>query len=287
MFQYALFYALRKKYPNNEIKMDINNMHGGNNDHNGFELSTVFGIPKEECSHRMALILSDYCPKRQKKYWLMDKLFSARRYVFGMKESFLQQDDPTCFYEEIFNLSEIQSYMLEGSWVNVRYFQEYYEEIKQIFSFPEIQGEDNLNYAEEIRNSNSVSVHIRRTDYKNSGMINLLPEFYKRAKQIVEEKVQNPRYFIFSDDPEDISDYLSLFDDYVLISGNSGKESYRDMQLMSLCRHNIIPNSTFSFWGAFLNKNPDKIVIAPDRAHLKFRNPFACPEWMIIPYSDE
>ena len=282
MFQYAFYYALKQKYKNNTVQMDIFNIYGGNI-HNGFELNSVFKIKTDECSLRNAMILSDYCPKHTHKYWLINKFYGLRRYLLGIKDSFITQDDPTCYYDEVFHLSELKSYLFRGNWVNVKYFQDYSDEIATIFTFPELQGEKNLHYAEEMQNSNSVAVHIRRTDYKNSGMINLFPEYYKRAKQIIEEKVQNPKYYIFSDDLEDISDYLVFFDDFTLVSGNTGKESFRDMQLMSLCKHNIIPNSTFSFWGAFLNKNPDKIVIAPDKAHVKFRNPFACPEWTIIP----
>ena len=116
-----------------------------------------------------------------------------------------------------------------------------------------------MKYVYEIENSNSVSVHIRKGDYINSKMINLTIDYYKIAKSIIESKINNPKYLIFTDDKEAISDYLKIFgNSLVIVEGNQGNKNYRDMQLMSMCKHNIIANSTFSFWGAYLNKNSKK-----------------------------
>lgn len=284
MFQYAFYIAMKHTYPNNLVKMDIFNIYGGYI-HNGFELNRVFGIETNECSKREALILSDYCPRQEKKYRIANLFYGFRRYVFGIKDSYITQDDPTCYYSEVFNLSELKSYILKGNWVNEKYFSAYREELLSDFKFPEITESANVNYVKQINNSNSVSVHIRKGDYINSGMLNLTIEYYDMAKKIIEERIENPEYFIFTDDKNAISEYLKLFDHYTVIEGNKGEQSFRDMQLMSLCKHNIIPNSTFSFWGAYLNKNPDKIVVAPDRAKSDFKNPFACKGWNIIPYN--
>ncbi|MDO4308169.1 MAG: alpha-1,2-fucosyltransferase [Eubacteriales bacterium] len=284
MFQYAFYKALKVAYPNNNIKMDIFHIYGGHI-HNGFELNSVFGIPIDECDHRTALLLSDYCPYQEKRYWFMNKMYGIRRYLFGLKESFITQDDPTCYYDEVFHLSELKSYILKGNWVNEKYFANCREELIKDFTFPEIVYGANKHYKEEILKSNSISVHIRKGDYINSGMINLPVEYYKQAKKIIEEKVSTPKYFIFTDDKHAISEYLEVFKEYIIVEGNSGNQSYRDMQLMSLCKHNIIPNSTFSFWGAYLNSNPNKIVIAPNKSKLDFRHPFALKEWTTIPFN--
>ena len=76
--------------------------------------------------------------------------------------------------------------------------------------------------------------------------------------------MKNPYFFIFSNDIEWCQENIKLENSYY-VDWNTGENSYKDMQLMSLCKHNIIPNSTFSWWGAWLNKNPNKIVIAPEK----------------------
>lgn len=284
MFQYAFYISLKHHYPNNNVKMDIFNIYGGHI-HNGFELSRVFGIDADECSKRETLILADYCPRQEYKYRLANVFYGFRRYVCGVKDSFITQDDPTCYYKGVYDLSELKSYIFKGNWVNEKYFDAVKEEVISAFSFPEITDDSNLFYKKRIESCESVSVHIRRGDYINSGMLNLPIEYYSRAKEIIENKISKPHYYIFTDDKDGIAEYLNLFNEnYTIVVGNKKENSFRDMQLMSLCKHNIIPNSTFSFWGAYLNKNPNKIVIAPNKAKYDFKNPFACNDWMVIPY---
>ena len=115
----------------------------------------------------------------------------------------------------------------------------------------------------------SVSLHIRRGDY-------LLPEnrelfggictldYYRRAIDYILDKVKNPFFFIFSNDIVWVKENMNISNS-LFITWNSGKDSWQDMFLMSKCKHNIIANSTFSWWGAWLNKNPQKIVISPSR----------------------
>lgn len=285
MFQYAFYKSLQFKYPNNIIKMDVFHIYGGHI-HNGFELNSIFGITINECSKRTALLLSDYFPVYEKKYRILNRLQGVRRYFFGVKESFISQDDPTCYYDEVYHLSQLKSYIFRGNWVNEKYLSGLRDQLLMDFKFPEITEKSNIDYTYEMKKSNSVSVHIRKGDYLNSGMINLPLAYYKLAKRVIEASVSNPKYFIFTDDKDAIKDFLKIFENsFVIVEGNIGDKSYRDMQLMSLCKHNIIANSTFSFWGAYLNKNSKKIVIAPDKAKSDFKNPFAMSDWIILPYS--
>jgi len=116
-----------------------------------------------------------------------------------------------------------------------------------------------------IQNSNSVSLHIRRGDKTNSKLhINLDLSYYLEAIKIISDKVPNLFLFIFSDDLKWVNENLvNLPFRLEIIDWNRGSESYLDMHLMSLCKHNIIASSTFSWWAAYLNSNPNKIVIAP------------------------
>ena len=166
-----------------------------------------------------------------------------------------------------FNQQLRKTCLVEGSWQDERYFISSEKEVRDAFKFSELKDIRNIEIAKEMRNTNSVAIHIRKGDGYGSWNIfsNTCPKsYYQAAVDYIKSKVKEPRYFVFSDSPEVVADYLDI-DDYVLINWNPsvGKGNYVDMQLMSLAKYNIIANSTYSWWGAWLNQYPDKIVIAP------------------------
>lgn len=109
---------------------------------------------------------------------------------------------------------------------------------------------------------NSVSLHIRRGDYVQNPDHHLVDlNFYYKAVEYIKSKVENPLFCIFSDDINWVTEHLHI-DSSIYIS-NPNIQDYEELILMSSCTHNIIANSTFSWWGAYLNKNPDKIIVAP------------------------
>ena len=90
--------------------------------------------------------------------------------------------------------------------------------------------------------------------------------YYKIAIQEIQVRVKNPKFFVFTDDADWVKDEFSkILKKYQLVDWNLGSDSWQDMALMSNCKHNIIANSSFSWWGAWLNKNDKKIVIAPEK----------------------
>lgn len=281
MFQYAFFYSLKKKYPSSYIKMDINYIYGPAM-HNGFELDSVFGIKREECAHAEALILADYFPHHFKRYIPINFCHRVRRILCGVKKTFIVQEDATVFYPEVYQLNPLYSYMFRGNWINEKYFDAYKDELLHIFTFPPFDDEQNQIYQNKIEESESVSIHIRRGDYLQSPLYTLGSRYIQTAVQTINQQVSAPKYFVFTDDAEYVSKHFSFINHMTIIDGNKGKNSFRDMQLMSLCKHNIIANSTFSFWGAYLNQNKDKIVIAPQKAADKLTNSFACDSWIKI-----
>ncbi|MEI6528810.1 MAG: alpha-1,2-fucosyltransferase [Candidatus Falkowbacteria bacterium] len=121
----------------------------------------------------------------------------------------------------------------------------------------------------EISTTNSVSLHIRRGDYVSDpntkaahytyGM-----EYYSSAIKLIDSKLDNPVYFIFSDDIAWVKENLKISSSVIFVSAPSTHD-YEELMLMSKCKNNIIANSSFSFWGAWLNQNSNKIVIAPKR----------------------
>lgn len=282
MFQYAFYTAMKKKYPDNHVMADICNFYGSVNNHNGYELEKVFGIKMPVCDERTASALADYTPHSSHK--VLNRLYQARRILFGNKESFITQDDPTVYYPEVFVLNRMKSYMLRGNWINEKYFEDFEKELKEGFSFVAIEDDKNKQIGEKIKSCNSVSVHVRRGDYLNTNMRQANLDYYKEALSMIEEKVENPMYFLFSDDSDYIAREFSFLpqEKYEIIDWNRGADSFRDMQLMSMCRHNIAANSTFSFWGAYLNSNEERIIIAPKVAAEAYRNPFACKSWTLI-----
>lgn len=170
------------------------------------------------------------------------------------------------YYNE--SIDKIGKYCyINGYWQSYRYFQHIDKIIHDEFKFPEIVDIVNSEEFIKINKENSISLHIRRSDFVNNkhhdihGTCSI--EYYRKAVEYVATKISSPFFFIFSDDMEWARANLNLNFPCEFVSGNIGKQSYIDMQLMSHCKHNIIANSSFSWWGAWLNPNPNKIVVAP------------------------
>lgn len=280
MFEYAFYEMLKLKYPDTQIKLDI--MHTWGYAHNGYELKRIFGCEGEDCTLDELRKLSDFYPKDGACYRLGEFLFKVRRKLLGDKKTCIKQQDFTVYDEKFYHLNPKDSYYFWGVFANYHYWSGKETHIKQVFSFPEITEERNLLWRKKIEETNSVSIHIRHGDYKAWGVEILSEEYYRDAMAILEKKVGHCQFFVFTDDPEYVRTTYADKENLVVVEGNSGADSYRDMQLMSCCKHNIIANSTFSFWGAFLNNNPDKIVIASKKPYTGCKLPFACDDWILL-----
>ena len=156
---------------------------------------------------------------------------------------------------------------LLGYFQTEKYFSSREEIIREAFRFKQPLVGKNRELAEKINSCNAVSVHIRRGDYiTNKNCANtyrlLTLDYYKKAVDRICRQVESPVFFIFSDEPERAKIEIDL-PQAVCIDWNKGADSYIDLQLMTYCRHHIIANSSFSWWGAWLNRHADKIVIAP------------------------
>lgn len=162
-------------------------------------------------------------------------------------------------------------YYLEWFWQSEKYFIDIAPIIRKEFTLEQpITDPKNVDIMEKIHNSNAISLHVRRTDYMWSDFSWVATiEYYNRAIQYIQQKVINPTFFIFSDDPVWTKENIMTNHESYFIDWNTKENSYKDMQLMSLCKHNIIANSSFSWRWARLNNNADKIVIAPAKWHQK------------------
>ena len=191
-------------------------------------------------------------------------------------------------YDSIVPLKSDRYVYLRGLFQNERYFSKYRKEILRAFRFKENMSDKNKQLVKSIQNSNSVAVHIRRGDYTapNAEQHVLSPHYYKVAADYIAKRVKNPHFYIFSDDMKWVKKNIKLEYPHTFIEHNKGDFSYNDMRLMSLCKHNIIANSSFSWWGAWLNKNPDKIVITPDvwlKEDKNFINNIVPQNWIRLP----
>jgi hypothetical protein len=180
--------------------------------------------------------------------------------------------------ERIFSLSKDKAYELVGTWHNFNY-DCIRNELLEELHFPVVdkQNEIKLN---KMNTTDSVSIHVRRGDYVNLGLDFVGIDYYRKAIEIIKTRIEDPVFFVFSD--ENVEEMFSNEKEkFFYIKGNTGKMAYIDMQLMSCCKHNIIANSTFSYWGAWLNANQDKIVIRP-QMQTKERKTWKVDGWIEI-----
>lgn len=155
-----------------------------------------------------------------------------------------------------------------GDWQRASYFHDVDVDLKLK---DEYVTDEMRTMAEEISQCNSVAVHVRRTDYAVYDWI-LDPSYYVRSYQRIEQLINDPRYYIFSDDPEWCMDNLPAGEIVHM-------DELEDFWLMSKCKHQIIANSTYSFWAAFLNENPSKVVIYPKNWNIAINHPVDCLPW--------
>lgn len=155
----------------------------------------------------------------------------------------------------------------DGYWQTEKYFSPIRETIIQDFMPRNPIGEQALAIAKQIEETNSVSIHIRHGDYLNNPHV--LKEFgvcsidyYKNAIESIMKKYPDAKFFAFSDDISWVRENFATYENFTYVSSPAISDS-EEITLMSKCKHNIIANSSFSWWGAWLNQNPSKTVIAP------------------------
>ncbi len=256
MFQYATGLAYSLEY-NKKLYV-----HG-----NTFNLTNAFDIQLNVPEHEDVPVYQNLIAQKQKTHG-----------------RYLVDNDEGTFYD-----NDTYTY-LKGIFQNEKYFKKYRKEILKAFQFKNGLSDRNKKLIKQMQAQNSVAVHIRRGDYLLPGSIQyVLPlYYYKTATDYIAKRVQNPHFYIFSNDMSWVKKNLKLPYPHTFVEHNQGQFSYNDMRLMSVCKHNIIANSTFSWWGAWLNENPNKIVIAPDiwlKNKPNFVNQVVSEDWIKMPTS--
>lgn len=159
---------------------------------------------------------------------------------------------------------------LDGYWPSERYFADVEEEIRRDFTVRPAPDPPNRECARSIVSAESVALHVRRGDYVSKPVTGsyhgVIPtDYYREAVARMKGLVKNPQFFAFSDDPEWVRRNLDVDAPVTFLEHNPPGKGYEDLRLMSLCKHHIIANSTFSWWGAWLARNPGKVVFSPDQ----------------------
>lgn len=259
MFQYAFYIALKRRYPKEEVKIDLNSFRGYTS-HNGFEVERVFRLsPALRASKKDILRLT--WPYFHYRIWQI-----ASR-ILPHRSSMCVEPQNMEFCQNAITLRNTDTYY-DGYWQDQRYFVDAIEEVRKTFTFPQFSNQRNTAIAQIISTTNSVALHIRRGDYlkhkKYEGTCSI--DYYARAIEKISVLHDIDEYFVFCNDFEWYNDNIAPLlagIKVTYINWNKHSESFRDMQLMSMCRHLIIANSTFSWWAAMLHKDSDGSIIAP------------------------
>lgn len=256
LFQYSLgrHLAIKNK---TELKLDIS----------GFEI-----YKKHKYSLNHFNIIENFASadeiRRYKKF--NDQTIKGKFYnlIESLKppklRTYIKEPYPYGFFPEI--LSSGDNIYLDGYWQSEKYFKAVEPIMRREFTVKE--AFDSYLFR-AITDSNSVSLHVRRTDYVTNSRAYKIHgtcsvDYYERAANKIKKTVSQPHFFIFSDDIDWAKNNLKLKASITFVE-HGPEKNYEDLILMSKCKHNIIANSSFSWWGAWLNQNPTKIVIAPQK----------------------
>jgi hypothetical protein len=283
MFQCAFFLA-KKKYNQNIALLDCCTHSNPYFNHNGCELTDLFNIvviPKNIFFRNICWIT--------RKFWLFHNRKGFRT-ISSFVILVLKKLNVNIIEEAgIIDYNILQKHsglcVYIGYWQTERYFCSIRKEILNSFSFEHLtKSHQTLEILYWIEKTNSVSIHIRRGDFLlHEAILNICTlHFYEKAIAEMEKRVDSPVFFVFSNDMEWVRENMHIPNPYY-IDWNQGKNSWQDMFLMSKCKHNIIANSTFSWWGAWLNQSPGKTVIAPSRFFNNSETPDLIPDtWIKI-----
>lgn len=276
MFQYALYLKLRSM--GKEVKFDDINEYRGEKARP--IVLAIFGIDYPRATWDEIIEFTDQSMEFKKR---------IRRYLLGRKPIWYEEQG--CYDPQVLSFD---SMYLKGAFQSEKYFEDIKDEVKSTYQFPELEEmhlPEKLDLVtrrclNKIEKCESVALHMYRGDSRNNeelydGICTEL--YYDGAVRYMQDRYPNAIFFIFSNEPKWVRGWVitlmkgqikegmsreeirSLENRFVLVEANSQHTGYLDMFLMSRCKHNIISNSSFSWWAAWINKNPCKLICAPSR----------------------
>ncbi len=187
-----------------------------------------------------------------------------------IKRTVKGKDNPDDSYPLFYKTNLFSIYYDEFSSISDRYIGggTQKELFKSIFKFPPLEDSANIKIAEMMHMSESVAIHVRRSDHMYDNKELFADNYFAKAVNYIKRTVSTPVFFLFSDETEWCVNNLSALgfkgdDNIQIVDWNKGNQSFRDMQLMTYCQHNILAISSFSWWGYYLSERKNKIVCAP------------------------
>jgi hypothetical protein len=286
MFQYSLARNLAEKNLS-ILKMDIHFLEQ-------YEKTRKYDLGCFLISEHLASIEEVYIFSNEKNRVtnFINRLFNKASSVLGLN-SFVNSryfKDCVVIREKDFskfdpNILEARGNIyLEGCWQSEKYFADIKDIIKNEFTVKYFQNLYSRRMSKLIAEKNAVSLHFRRGDYIDNNLTCPL-NYYTKAISYIASKVDDPHFFVFSDDHEWIKSNFKIYYPFTEVDQNDHSKNYEDLRLISQCRHHIIANSTFSWWGAWLSDYPKKIVVAPKVwfAKNEVYSDDICPEnWVLL-----
>jgi hypothetical protein len=290
MFKYAFALVLKQEHPNQKILIDSRLCRWRRpKTHTGYELNRLFNLELTEASIWQIFIVS----KRAFGiilYKINKKLYSNYLSYFYDKKDVNYIEDYSAL--SIFNkdlLLNKESLYYDVSVQSWQYYAKYREILLKAFTFKESIDFDNENIVNEMRGCNSVAIHFRFGDYLKLKEFNVCTkDYYQIALNYINSKFSLLNYYIFTNDIEyfntEFRDSLDFRGGNIkIINKNQETDSYKDLILMNNCKCLILANSSFSWWGAWLNNRSDSVCVAPKRWFLTSEFPDICPpNWVRI-----
>lgn len=272
MFQYALLVGLREAF-HEEVRVDVSGF-SKYHLHNGLELERIFPIKLKQ---------AETLPFHIKKHTLSRYINRYAPFLFPHCQ--FEYPDYRCI-DDIFTKNRGNCYYL-GYWQHYKYQSAYREQLLKVFDFARPLNDINEKTAEKMKMCNSIGIHVRRGDYLKhklyKGICNL--DYYKTAIGRLLEMIDNPSFFIFSNDMDWCKENLKKIignNEIVYVDWNKGQDSYCDMQLMTFCNSLVIANSSFSWWGAFLNGNQNRIIAPKVWMNTDYNYEIQMPNWIKV-----
>ena len=277
MFQYALYRKLQLS--GKDVKLDLS-FYQTKQSLRALELG-IFRLPLRAAGKREICRLKGYTNDASR----VEKALTTRIY----RHPYVYKEDLDKGYQEV-ALQKDPVY-LTGYWQNELYFKDIRGQLLNDFKFPQPVINTNQEILHRLQQDSSVSVHVRRGDYLDSGNVGIYGgictlEYYRKAMDYIRNHMENPQFYIFTDDPQWVKQNLYQEGMYI-VRHTDGDPDYVDMFLMSQCTAHIIANSTFSWWGAWLDPKENKMVISPDRWLNNHNVNNAICDWFITIESQE